>query len=461
MNGAAREGLRQLTRPTLVRRVFVSLLLTCVLLWVTLLGLSLYLNMGDGKTSLELNSLSDYIADGLARIDDDLAAAAFTAGAVGESHREVYNWRNFKEVQYKLLDRTGEVIDSTGGLQDRHLTLATETVRPIEVRGLRFLLTKREAGGRTLYIALPLHSFAGILRDDWFDLLMRVLIVFPFFFAAAWFAITRGLRPLRQLSDSIAARGSDDLTPVAVDPRFDELRPLVTALDSLLLQLRHKVSREHAFVQDAAHELRTPLAVISAQAHVMSMAGGADERQDAEQHMDHAIARAAHLVHQLLDLARLDNAAGGPAAVVDIAALLRQELAPRVTAARARQLDLSLEAPDQLLMAVETQALLSVVHNLVDNALRYVPAGGRVVVELSRQETHVSLSVSDDGPGIPAAHADLVFERFHRIQQTSASGSGLGLAITRKAAARLGGSVTLSPGLDGKGCRFELLLPPP
>ena len=459
MSGAASGGLGQLMRPTLVRRVFVSLLLACTLLWVMLMGLNLYLNMGDGKTTEELTSVSDYVAEGLAKLDSEAEAAAFVAGAVGEASRDAYNWRNFRDIQYVLLNSTGEAIASTARLEPQHLTLAGDTVRPIDVHGRRFLLASREVRGRAIYIALPLHSFAGILRDDWFGLLLQVLLVFPFFFAAAWLAITRGLGPLRQLSASIAGRGSDDLSPVAVDPRFDELRPLVAALDSLLLQLRNKVSREHAFVQDAAHELRTPLAVISAQAHVMGMAASHEERRVAERQMDHALARAGHLVHQLLDLARLDNETASQAGMIDIAALVRQELAPRVPEAQARQLDLSLEAPDVLRMEVEPQTLLSVLHNLVDNALRYVPAGGRVVVELHRDERQVSLSVSDNGPGIPADHACLVFERFHRVLQTSASGSGLGLAITRKAATRMGGSMTLSRGLDGHGCRFELLLP--
>ena len=169
------------------------------------------------------------------------------------------------------------------------------------------MLSRGETPRWRLDIALPLHSFAGILRDDWLGMLLQILIVFPFIFAAVWLAIARALEPLRQLSSGIAARGSDDLTAIDVDPKFDELRPLVSALNSLLLQLRSKVSREHAFVQDAAHELRTPLAVISAQAHVLGMADSVAERRDAESQMDQAIARAAHLIHQLLDLAKFDH----------------------------------------------------------------------------------------------------------------------------------------------------------
>lgn len=451
--------MRQLLRPTLVRRIFFSLLLACTLIWVCLMGLNLYLNMGDDKTTEELTSVSNYVADGLAGISDEKAAAAFVQGAVGETRRDAYQWRNFRRIQYALTNRAGDVIGANSGKHAVSMAVAAGQVTPIDIGGDRFLLTKRETQAWTIYVALPLHSFYGILRDDWLGMLLQVLIVFPFIFVAAWIAIARGMRPLQQLSASIAARGSDDLTPVAVDPRFDELRPLVAALNSLLLQLRNKLSREHAFVQDAAHELRTPLAVISAQVHVMSMAGSASERLDAERQMDSAIARSAHLVHQLLDLTKLDNETVCAAVMLDVVALVRQELAPRVPAALQRQLDLSLDTPDTLIMLLELQAFLSVLHNLVDNALRYVHDGGRIKVKIRRGDAGVSLSVADNGPGIPPEHAALVFERFHRVLQTSAPGSGLGLAITRRAAARLGGTVELSAGLDGKGCCFELLLP--
>ncbi|MES2321574.1 MAG: HAMP domain-containing sensor histidine kinase [Pseudomonadota bacterium] len=451
--------MKQLFRPTLVRRVFVSMLIACMLIWALFMSINLYANMGDAQTSEEVTGVSDYLADGLSEIDDDKAAAAFVRGAIGETKRDAYNWRNFRFIKYSLKDKSGrDVLTNT---RQSGLGAETNKVTSIQIRGDRFLMTRRDTDRWSLEIALPLHDFWGILRDDWLGTMMTVLIAFPFVFIAVWSAIARGLGPLRLLSERIAARDSDDLTPVNVDPKFEELKPLVSALDSLLLQLRNKVSREHAFVQDAAHELRTPLAVISAQAHVMSMAGSTEERLDAERQMDQAIARAAHLIHQLLDLAKLDNQATEKAVMVDVVALVRQELAPRVPAAMQRRLDLSLETPDSLMFTIEPQAFLSVLHNLVDNALRYVQEGGRVLVEIRRADAGMVLSVADNGPGIPSDQAALVFERFHRVAQDKVPGSGLGLAIARKAADRLGGRLELSDGINGAGTQFLLTLPAP
>lgn len=448
--------MRQLFRPTLVRRVFVSLLIASSLIWVFMMGLSLYINMGDDKTTEELVGVRDYLVQGLSNIDDEKAAAAFVQGAVGETHRDAYNWRNFRNIKYLLKDHSGRILTANPLQWRPDMGPVAGQTRPIKINGHRFLLTRGKTTRWSLDIALPLHSFAGILRDDWLGMLLQILIVFPFIFAAVWIAIARGLEPLRQLSGKIAARGSDDLTAIDVDHKFDELKPLVTALNSLLLQLRNKVSREHAFVQDAAHELRTPLAVISAQAHVLGMADSASERRAAESQMDQAIARAAHLIHQLLDLAKFDHEKSQAPLALDIVALVRQELASLVPNAAKRNIELSLDTCEMLIAPIDRHAFLSVLHNLVDNALRYVHEGGRVAVELSYADGVLSLSVADNGPGIAPDHRALVFERFHRVTQTGASGSGLGLAIASKAALRLNGALRLSDGLDGRGCRFSL-----
>ena len=449
--------MRQLLRPTLVRRVFMALLIASSLIWVLMMGLNLYLNMGEAKTTEELVGVRDYLVQGLHNIDDEKAAAAFVQGAVGETHRDAYNWRNFRSIKYMLKDDSGRVlIANPSNWRSAPEALAGQA-RPIQIRGQRYLLSRGETPRWRLDIALPLHSFAGILRDDWLGMLLQILIVFPFIFATVWLAIARALEPLRQLSSGIAARGSDDLTAIDVDPKFDELRPLVSALNSLLLQLRSKVSREHAFVQDAAHELRTPLAVISAQAHVLGMADSMAERRDAESQMDQAIARAAHLIHQLLDLAKFDHDKSPAPLELDIVALVRQELASLVPSAAKRNIELSLDTCESIIATIERHAFLSVLYNLLDNALRYVDEGGRIAVELGHRDGMLSLSVADNGPGIPPEHGALVFERFHRVTQTGASGSGLGLAIASKAALRLNGALSLSGGLDGRGCRFSLL----
>jgi two-component system sensor histidine kinase QseC len=238
-----------------------------------------------------------------------------------------------------------------------------------------------------------------------------------------------------------------------------ELTPLTSSIDRLLAQLRSKMETERGFVQDAAHELRTPLAVISAQAHVLATAPAGEQRAGAERDMDRAIGRASRLIRQLLALAQADSAPAAAATATDVAQLVRQELASLAPAAMRAGVDLSLESPDTLVHHVDVHALQSILQNLVSNAVEYVGSGGQVLVDLRARAGALALTVSDDGPGIaPEDHAH-IFERFRRGAGQQAVGSGLGLAIVRQAAARMNGVVRLTPGLGGKGCGFVVNLP--
>jgi signal transduction histidine kinase len=201
------------------------------------------------------------------------------------------------------------------------------------------------------------------------------------------------------------------------------------------------------------------MAVISAQAHVMSMANELEQRRQASQHLAAAIARASHLIEQLLDLARIDASNTTQAITLDAAQLLRQELVNLAPLAMARNIELSLEAPDELRCSLVQHAFLSVVQNLLTNAVRYGHDGGKVAVELSVLEGTLTLLVADDGPGIAEVERSLVFERFYRVAGTDISGSGLGLAIVAQAVARLRGTVILTAGLNGRGCCFTVALP--
>jgi signal transduction histidine kinase len=204
------------------------------------------------------------------------------------------------------------------------------------------------------------------------------------------------------------------------------------------------------------------MAVISAQAHALAHARDAQERASAAALLDDAIARASNLAEQLLQLARFDSGLPDARQPLDVARLAQQELAllePRVFA---QGLELSLEAPDELRWPIEPAAFRAILQNLIGNAVRYVPAGGRVAVGLATDDRGLLLVVEDDGPGIAVAQRERVFERFVRGAGHDVAGSGLGLAIVRQAAARLGGWVLLRDGLanasGGRGCRFEVNL---
>jgi len=332
----------------------------------------------------------------------------------------------------------------------------------VELQGRTFHVYRAEDARWRIAVAQPEVERGWIVRSVLSDLLTSLAIAFPLVLIPLWVAVSQGLRPLSQLSQRLAARDPDDLSQTGLAPRHAELRPLVQAVDGLLERLRGKVRREHAFVHDAAHELRTPLALISAQAHVLAHAGDAQARADAAARLDDAIARASNLSEQLLRLARFDSQA--PAReTMDVARLAQQEVALLAPRAIECGLELGMDAPDTLPWPIELAAFRAILQNLVGNAIRYVPAGGQVAVELAVVDDAMLLGVQDDGHGIDVSQRENVFERFARGAGHDAAGSGLGLAIVRQAARALGGSVRLVDGLPntrgGHGCRFEVRIP--
>jgi two-component system, OmpR family, sensor histidine kinase QseC len=172
------------------------------------------------------------------------------------------------------------------------------------------------------------------------------------------------------------------------------------------------------------------------------------------------MSRASHLIDQLLVLAGVDMDQPSARTIVDLAQLARQDIAHFVPAATARDIDISLETPDRLVVMLESQLFRSVLQNLVDNAIRYGRDGGRVTIKLVRRDAAVVLSVTDDGPGIAESDRSRIFERFYRGEKPpDAQGTGLGLAIVKRAAARMEGELQLTGGFEGRGCCFSLDIP--
>ncbi|WP_332879360.1 sensor histidine kinase [Massilia sp. S19_KUP03_FR1] len=449
-------------RPTLARRMMGALLLAFALVWLVLMARQLYLATDRQAFDQNLQTLGENLLASIAPIEapgEARAIVAATAALINQSYRSNHVpgvlLMELRAADGKRLFWSPEggnaVVRGTPGRID-----------PGEVHGQPYRVYQGRGERWTLLVAAPRMPAGWLVRNLSGGLTIDMLIALPFVILPLWFAVTRGLRPLRSLSGQIATRSAGDLAPLGAPPRHAELQPLAQALDGLLARLRHEVSREQAFVQDAAHELRTPMAVMSAQAHVLLMSTDADQRSDAERRMRQAIARASHLVGQLLDLAQLDQQRPADAGVCDVAQLLRHELALIAPAALARQIELSLDAPDALHHALDLPAFQSIVHNLLNNALAYVPDNGQVRVSLQGAQPGLVLVVADDGPGIAPDQRALVFERFHRGggngTSPAAPGAGLGLAIVREAAARLDGHVTLEGGIGGRGCRFAVML---
>jgi two-component system sensor histidine kinase QseC len=291
-----------------------------------------------------------------------------------------------------------------------------------------------------VYVGEQLDSRSSILQGMLRGLLGPMLLALPLMALLLWWAVRRGLLPLHRIGQAIAQREPRALQPIAADAAGEnmpsELAPLVDALNGLFERIVTMLDSERRFTADAAHELRTPIAAIRAQAQVAQGAGGDEAgRQHALAATLAACDRAARLVDQLLTLARLESSADGPGDAVDLSHVAREVLAELAPAALARGQAIELEADSAVPVRGSATLLSVLVRNLADNALRYSPDGARVVVTVHREQGRPVLTVEDSGSGLSDTQQQRLGERFFRVLGTAATGSGLGWSIVRRIAA--------------------------
>jgi two-component system sensor histidine kinase QseC len=291
-----------------------------------------------------------------------------------------------------------------------------------------------------VYVGEELDSRESILEGLLAGLIAPMLVALPLLALLLWWAVRRGLLPLRRLSQAIAAREPRMLQPIAAGTAADglpsEIVPLVAALNGLFERIAALLESERRFTADAAHELRTPIAAIRAQAQVAQGAGGDDaQRAQALAATLAGCDRATRLVEQLLTLARLESADDGPREAVDLSAVVREVLAGLAPGAMRRGQSLELEADVAAPVRGSATLIAVLVRNLADNALRYSPEGARVVVSVALENGRAVLRVEDGGPGLDDSQQQRLGERFFRVLGTAAPGSGLGWSIVRRIAA--------------------------
>ncbi len=262
---------------------------------------------------------------------------------------------------------------------------------------------------------------------------LPMLLALPLLGLFIWAGVGRALMPLTRLTGEVGRRAPTRLEPVEVSGAPREIAPLLAALNQLFGRLQQAFDNERRFTADAAHELRTPLAALKTQAEVALRAQDDAGRQQALRQVIRGVDRATHLVEQLLTLARLDPDTGlQETSGVDLCHLAAETLAELAGGATEKGIELSLDAPCHGAVQGHPASLAVLLRNLVDNAIRYTPAGGSVAVSLQRTDDSVVLEVVDSGPGIPADERERVFDRFFRRPGSQGNGSGLGLSIVSR-----------------------------
>ncbi|MBO4122131.1 sensor histidine kinase [Cupriavidus gilardii] len=496
-SGGPRGGpLRRWLRGSLRRQLLVLLLPALA----AMMALDSWMTYGTLRDAA--NTAYDRSLFGSVRaIDNAIGMAGETVQlTLPDAAMEMFETAAQTRVFYRVaLERDG-AIETVTGYDDLPLprgTLANNVPRyydavyrdaPVRIAAMARPVYRPDAHMRVIIqVAESAEPRAALVGAVWRNTLARdaLLIVASALILVG--GITFVLRPLKRVRDDVEARPPDDLTPLALGHVPAEVRPLVDAVNRHVSRSAAMAQAQAQFIADAAHQLRTPLAILKTQAEFArrQLDGGAERHGEgpakpgrdlrpAREAVDGIVTQleqASRLANQLLALARVRQheaqatEAGGEAAVadtvIDAAAVAGQVALDYLPLARAKQQDFGWEDGGGRPLPVRADAALlrEALANLVHNAIQYSPRGSRITLSAARERDSACLAVEDDGPGIPAEEREQVFARFYRRVGHDEPGSGLGLAISREMAARFGGSVTLHEARQGQGLRAELRLP--
>jgi len=366
------------------------------------------------------------------------------------SGQPVHRIEEDAEVRLVELGRTPH-----GSLEERQLFELKDGLQTATREGqpIRLLLGTRPDGTR-FAVVQPTAVRDKTAREVAFRTLLPIAALVPCLLLVAGLVVARSLRPIVQLAGELDARRADDVAPLPPADVPSELHPFIGSINGLLERVRLLMDQQRRFVADAAHELRTPIAALSVQAENLEAIDLPREAGDRVAALKEGMQRTRHLLEQLLALARheampADRARMAPNSLDDVAKAVVADLLPL---ARERGIDLGFELVEPLHVRAEQPILAAIIRNLLDNALRFVPQGGRTDVGVYRDDDTAVLQIEDTGPGVASADLDRIFEPFFRGSRPEGEGegSGLGLSIVKRLVEMLGGSIELE-NIDGPG----------
>jgi signal transduction histidine kinase len=377
--------------------------------------------------------------------------------SISPNDRDAFNeyarWRSFR------VWRDGQIIIASGNIADMPPPNPQGGFNNASIGGEHWRFYTLVKDGKTVEVGEKMAARADIVESIISDLVWPFLIALPLVLLAVWFGIKRGLRDLNRFTGDLSQRSARDLARIETEATPAEIVPLAQSINRLLGNLESSLEQERLFTDNAAHELRTPLATLAVQADVILNARTEIERQQTAAELSKGVKRAARLLDQLLTLARVHHVPveRTPVNPYALCAEAISEVYPR---ARAKGITISLSGGEQVNIASQKLLLTTIIGNLLDNAVKYTPEGGTIdVCIVTAPDRSAVISFIDSGAGIAEAEREKVFGRFYRVKGTSETGSGLGLSIVRTCAELINAEIDLTPATQGKGLEATIRLP--
>lgn len=322
------------------------------------------------------------------------------------------------------------------------------------------VLVKTTSTGERIAVAQESGFRDEIARDSALRTVTPFLILVPVLLWIVADLVRKMFRPIVALSREIDQRSEQELHPIEAGQVPAEIRPFVVAINRLLARVSRSMENQRRFVADAAHELRSPLTALSLQAERLADVDMSDTAHERLAVLRQGIERGRKLLDQLLSLARAQSGAA-PASSISVQGIYRRVLEDLMPLAQAKGIDIGVEGAQDAQVSSSELDMIALVKNLVDNAIRYTPEGGRVDLAVRVSQGYAVLRIQDTGPGIPVAERERVFDSFYRLLGGEQLGSGLGLAIVKAIADRGGANVQLGFSDETKqtGLSVEIRMP--
>jgi two-component system OmpR family sensor kinase len=364
-------------------------------------------------------------------------------------------------VQY-LADGEKLIGKGNAGMPLQLSTTLSDGLHTLDVGNEPFrVLVKTTVSGERIAVAQETGVRDEIARDSALRTLMPFLILVPVLLLIVADLVRKMFRPIAALSTEIDQRAEQELHPVEEEHLPVEVRPFVVAINRLLTRVAQSMDAQRRFVADAAHELRSPLTAISLQAERLADAEMPDLARERLATLQRGIERGRKLLDQLLTLAKAQATPDLPQSPVSVQSIYRRVLEDLMPLAEAKRIDIGVEGAQDAQVLVSELDMIAVVKNLLDNAIRYTLEGGRVDLSVTILEVRAVLRIQDNGPGIPLAERERVFDPFYRTLGSDQVGSGLGLSIVKTISGRIGAEIQLgfSDEVKGSGLCVRILIP--
>jgi two-component system sensor histidine kinase QseC len=393
----------------------------------------------------------------LARSDDDLETISVGAHDLGLDREDQHalddyaRWRSFR------VWRQGQLVIASDNAPALSVPVGAKGFRDDERNGAKWriftLIEPRD--NIVVEVSEKLRARREVSERVVWGVSLPLLLILPIIGLAVWFGIRWGLRDLRGFATAVRQRSFDDLSRIPTDRTPRELAPLSESLNHLLGKLERSLAQERLFTDNAAHELRTPLAALGVQVAVARNAKTPDERDAMLDDLGHGVERSSRLLDQLLTLARIRHIPAD-SQPVNLYQAASETIQAAYAKARTKSVELSLSGAEDAVISVRRPLLDLLIGNLVDNAIKYSPAGGEVAVTIAKAQGIYILTLRDHGPGIPSSERENVFTRFYRVKGNTEPGSGLGLSIVRSISEILAVDIRLFTPADNEGLGVEL-----